>query len=103
MPMTALSVVGASWRLKAADRARLATELLPWALHAGSRSADLMCLYYERHFEARARARPAPMCMRAWSMRMCGSGGAEALSQRNEGRKEASHVLQPPRGDQVVR
>ncbi len=58
MPMTALSVVGASWRLKAADRGRLATELLPWALHAGSRSADLMCLYYERHFEARPHPEP---------------------------------------------
>jgi ubiquinone biosynthesis protein COQ4 len=56
--MTALSVVGASWRLKAADRGRLATELLPWALHAGSRSADLMCLYYERHFEARPHPEP---------------------------------------------
>ena len=54
MPMTALSVVGASWRLKAGDRGRLLSELLPWALQAGSRSADLMCLYYERHFEVRA-------------------------------------------------
>ncbi|EIE24601.1 ubiquinone biosynthesis protein [Coccomyxa subellipsoidea C-169] len=51
MPMTALSVVGASWRLKAQDRSRLINELLPWAVHAGSRSADLMCLYYEKHFE----------------------------------------------------
>jgi hypothetical protein len=54
MPMTALSVVGASWRLKPADRGRLVSELLPWALQAGSRSADLMCLYYEKHFEVRA-------------------------------------------------
>ncbi|BDA42733.1 Ubiquinone biosynthesis protein COQ4 homolog, mitochondrial [Coccomyxa sp. Obi] len=51
MPMTALSVMGASWRLKAEDRSRLISELLPWAVHAGSRSADLMCLYYEKHFE----------------------------------------------------
>jgi ubiquinone biosynthesis protein COQ4 len=49
--MTALSVMGASWRLKAQDRNRLVTELLPWAMQAGSRSADLMCLYYEQHFE----------------------------------------------------
>ena len=51
MPMTALSVMGASWRLKSEDRSRLISELLPWAVHAGSRSADLMCLYYEEHFE----------------------------------------------------
>lgn len=59
MPMTALSVVGASWRLKAQDRSRLINELLPWAVHAGSRSADLMCLYYEKHFEV---SRTAPLC-----------------------------------------
>lgn len=53
--MTALSVVGASWRLKAEDRSRLINELLPWAVHAGSRSADLICLYYEKHFEVGAR------------------------------------------------
>ena len=51
MPMPALSVLGASWRLKASERSLLVGTYMPWALHAGSRSADLMCLYYERHFE----------------------------------------------------
>ena len=50
LPMSALSVVGASWRLSAADREFLFTSYLPWALEAGSRSADLMSLYYERHW-----------------------------------------------------
>lgn len=49
--MTALSVVGAQWRLKSADRAVLIRELVPWAVRAGARSADLMSLYYEEHFE----------------------------------------------------
>lgn len=60
MPMTALSVMGASWRLKSQDRSRLINELLPWAVQAGSRSADLMCLYYEKHFEV---GRIAPLCL----------------------------------------
>ena len=51
LPMTALSVMGAQWRLKTADRAVLLSEFLPWAVRAGGRSADLMCLYYEEHFE----------------------------------------------------
>ena len=49
--MPALSVLGASWRLKSSERSLLMGTYMPWALHAGSRSADLMCLYYERHFE----------------------------------------------------
>ena len=49
--MTALSVAGAQWRLPAADRAVLTRDFLPWAVRAGTRSADLMCLYYEEHFE----------------------------------------------------
>eukprot|EP00884_Botryococcus_braunii_P014557 jgi/Botrbrau1/23101/Bobra.0243s0038.2 len=53
MPMTGLSVVGANWRLKAEQRQRLFTELIPWAFRAGNRSADLMCLYYENHFHVR--------------------------------------------------
>ncbi|KAK9817023.1 hypothetical protein WJX72_008485 [[Myrmecia] bisecta] len=51
MPMTALSVLGAQWRLKPEQRARLLSEYVPWALRAGARSADLMSLYYEEHFQ----------------------------------------------------
>ena len=57
--MTALSVMGAQWRLKSADRAVLLSEFLPWAVRAGVRSADLMCLYYEEHFEVNERV-PEP-------------------------------------------
>lgn len=51
MPMTALSVLGGQFRLKAQTRAELYQDFLPWALRASFRSADLMCLYYEMHFE----------------------------------------------------
>ena len=51
--MAALSVAGAQWRLSARDRGRLAMELLPWALRSGMRCADLICLPYERHLQAR--------------------------------------------------
>ena len=27
------------------------TDLVPWAIQAGSRCADLMCLHYENHFQ----------------------------------------------------
>ncbi|KAK9826739.1 hypothetical protein WJX81_003110 [Elliptochloris bilobata] len=65
MPMAALSVAGAQWRLSGRDRSRLATELLPWALRSGMRCADLMCLPYERHLqedleEVRSRWRITP-------------------------------------------
>ena len=49
--MAALSVLGAQFRLKAEDRSRLLTDLVPWAIQAGSRCADLMCLRYENHFQ----------------------------------------------------
>ena len=51
LPMTAMSVAGAQFRLPAADREILTRTFLPWAARAGSRSADLMCLYYEEHLE----------------------------------------------------
>ena len=54
--MAALSVGGAQWRLKHTERARLNTELLPWALRAGSQCSDLMCIYYEEHFQVKAAA-----------------------------------------------
>ena len=51
MPMTALSVLGGQFRLKPQTRAQLYQDFLPWSIRAGFRSADLMCLYYEKHFE----------------------------------------------------
>lgn len=51
VPMTALSVVGAQWRLRPQDRRLLWGTFMPWALRAGARSPDLLTLYYEKHFE----------------------------------------------------
>ena len=51
LPMAALSVVGAQWRLKPQDRALLWSRYMPWALRAGAAAPDLLCLHYERHFE----------------------------------------------------
>lgn len=53
MPMAALSVLGGQFCLKSQTRAQLYQDFLPWAVRAGFRSADLMCLYYEKHFEVR--------------------------------------------------
>ncbi|KAK9865652.1 hypothetical protein WJX84_009450 [Apatococcus fuscideae] len=50
LPMTGLAVAGAQWRLKPDQRQRLMSELLPWALRAGTRCHDLMCIHYEEHF-----------------------------------------------------
>ncbi|CAG9460290.1 unnamed protein product [Pedinophyceae sp. YPF-701] len=67
MPMCALSVLGAQTRLRASDRQLLWSTYVPWAVRAGTRSRDLMCIYYENHleddlqeFRARFRIEPAP-------------------------------------------
>ena len=49
--MTGLAVLGAQYRLGPGDRELLQRHYLPWALRAGSRCADLLCIYYERHFQ----------------------------------------------------
>lgn len=51
LPMTGLAVLGAQYRLGPSDRELLQRHYLPWALRAGSRARDLMCCYYEKHFE----------------------------------------------------
>ncbi|KAI7845489.1 hypothetical protein COHA_001036 [Chlorella ohadii] len=51
LPMTGLAVLAGEWRFKPEDRALLNREFLPWALRAGARAPDLMCIYYEKHFE----------------------------------------------------
>ena len=61
LPMAALSVAGAQWRLKPKERVRLNTELLPWALRAGNHCSDLMCLYYEEHFKVWAHSAFRPV------------------------------------------
>ena len=69
MPMTGMAVLAAEWRLDRERRRLLNTVYLPWALRAGSQSADLMCLYYEDHFQEdidilrqRWRIQPSPTC-----------------------------------------
>ena len=52
--MTGLAVLAGEWRLKAEDRRQLNTIYLPWALRAGTRAADLMCIYYEKHLHVSA-------------------------------------------------
>jgi len=49
--MAALSVVGAQWRLKPAERRLLWRHFMPWALRAGASCPDLLMLHYEAHFE----------------------------------------------------
>lgn len=48
--MTGLAVLAGEWRLDASDRALLNSRFLPWAVRAGARAPDLMCIYYEKHF-----------------------------------------------------
>lgn len=81
LPSAAAAVAGAAWRLKPADRRRLFTQLVPWAARAGARSADLLCLFYEEHFDedleelrGKWRIEPAPK-----------RGGEPAAAWRREG------------------
>jgi ubiquinone biosynthesis protein COQ4 len=54
--MTGLAVLGAQYRLSGEDRDELQKRFLPWALRAGSRCSDLMCIYYEEHLPVRLRS-----------------------------------------------
>ena len=51
LPMTAMAVVAGEFRMKTADRRLMNKVFLPWAVRAGSKSADLMTIYYEKHFD----------------------------------------------------
>jgi hypothetical protein len=51
MPMCALSALGGPFRLSTQKRQVLLQHYAPWALRAGTRAADLMCLRYEIYFE----------------------------------------------------
>jgi ubiquinone biosynthesis protein COQ4 len=50
MPMTGMAVVAAELRLEKARRRRLNETYLGWGVRAGSASADLVTLYYEKEF-----------------------------------------------------
>lgn len=51
LPVAALSVLGAQWRLSPRDRQLLWKVHMPWALKAGAAAEDLMSLQYECHFQ----------------------------------------------------
>ena len=92
LPMAALSVAGAQWRLKQGERVRLNTQLLPWALRAGTRSTDLMCLYYEEHFQVRRCG--SPPCRLGLGLRGVGFGPPFLIPGAKEG--SCTSALLPP-------
>lgn len=50
VPMCFMSVVGGTARFSDKQRALFYQHYFPWAVRAGMRCTDLMCIYYERHF-----------------------------------------------------
>ncbi|XP_072970588.1 ubiquinone biosynthesis protein COQ4 homolog, mitochondrial [Typha angustifolia] len=50
LPMCGLSVVGGSARFNEKQRNLFFQHYFPWALLAGLKCTDLMCVYYEKHF-----------------------------------------------------
>ncbi|KAK1552357.1 hypothetical protein Q3G72_015289 [Acer saccharum] len=51
LPMCLLSVIGGTARFTEKQRTLFFQHYFPWAVHAGTQSTDLMCLYYEKHFD----------------------------------------------------
>ncbi|KMT08914.1 hypothetical protein BVRB_6g136330 [Beta vulgaris subsp. vulgaris] len=51
LPMCFMSVIGGSARFNSKQRSLFFEHYFPWALRAGLSSTDLMCIYYERHFD----------------------------------------------------
>ncbi|XP_021718380.1 ubiquinone biosynthesis protein COQ4 homolog, mitochondrial-like [Chenopodium quinoa] len=51
LPMCFMSVIGGSARFNSKQRSLFFEHYLPWALRAGMNCTDLMCIYYERHFD----------------------------------------------------
>ncbi|KMZ75518.1 Ubiquinone biosynthesis protein COQ4-like protein, mitochondrial [Zostera marina] len=51
MPMCFLSVVGGTARFSEKQRSIFFQHYFPWASRAGLRCTDLMCIYYEKHFD----------------------------------------------------
>jgi ubiquinone biosynthesis protein COQ4 len=51
LPMTAMAVAAGEYRMKSEDRAKMNKIYLPWAVKAGAQAADLMTVYYEKHFD----------------------------------------------------
>ncbi|KAK0573373.1 hypothetical protein LWI29_007190 [Acer saccharum] len=51
LPMCLLSVIGGTARFTEKQRTLFFQHYFPWAVRAGTQSTDLMCLYYEKHFD----------------------------------------------------
>ncbi|XP_047339438.1 ubiquinone biosynthesis protein COQ4 homolog, mitochondrial [Impatiens glandulifera] len=51
LPMCLMSVIGGSSRFSSKQRKVFYQHYFPWAVRAGMQSTDLMCIYYERHFD----------------------------------------------------
>uniref|UniRef100_A0A7N0UDZ3 Ubiquinone biosynthesis protein COQ4 homolog, mitochondrial n=1 Tax=Kalanchoe fedtschenkoi TaxID=63787 RepID=A0A7N0UDZ3_KALFE len=50
LPMCLMSVVGGTARFSDKQRSTFFRHYFPWAVRAGVKCTDLMCVYYERHF-----------------------------------------------------
>ncbi|KVH99168.1 Coenzyme Q biosynthesis Coq4 [Cynara cardunculus var. scolymus] len=50
LPMCFFSVVGGTARFNDKQRSLFYQHYFPWAIRAGMKSTDLMCVYYEKHF-----------------------------------------------------
>lgn len=51
LPMTGMAVVAGEFKMKPEDRDQMNKVFLPWAMKAGAQAADLMTIYYEKHFD----------------------------------------------------
>jgi ubiquinone biosynthesis protein COQ4 len=51
LPMTILASLVGPFRMPSSRRAEYYKQLVPWALQAGSSSANMMSVYYEKEFE----------------------------------------------------
>jgi ubiquinone biosynthesis protein COQ4 len=75
LPSAGLAVAGAQLRLSRQDRAALWSVLVPWAARAGGRCADLIAIYYERHFDE-----PLEDVRRRWRIDVAPRGPFEAAA-----------------------
>ncbi|CAI9265746.1 unnamed protein product [Lactuca saligna] len=51
LPMCFLSVIGGTARFSDKQRVLFYRHYFPWAVRAGMKATDLMCVYYEKHFD----------------------------------------------------
>ncbi|CAN0929407.1 Ubiquinone biosynthesis protein COQ4 homolog, mitochondrial [Linum grandiflorum] len=51
LPMCLMSVVGGTVRFSEKQRKLFFQHYFPWATRAGTQCTDLMCIYYEKHFD----------------------------------------------------